>query len=82
MKYNFKWHYIIKAPFWGIIQLITMVIWPYIRLFAAFIDRGKYYSAHGEDKIELLEKLEKSDQLQVRSHLLEVCIESSFQVVS
>ena len=78
--FKFEWHHIVTAPLWALAHLLWIIFWPIANFGTAFWTRGKYHSEKGEGKIKLQQEVEKVVRLQMRSHFLEVCIQSSFQV--
>ena len=78
--FKFEWHHICTGTLWALAHLLWIIFWPIANFGTAFWTRGKYNSEKGEGKIKLHQETEKAARLQMRSHFLEVCIQSSFQV--
>ena len=68
--------------YWFMVHMIWVLLWPIINLLKAFIKEARYRTLKGEEKTKYFKLWENKTTQYVRSHMLESCLESTFQVKS
>ena len=59
--------------------ILEITLWPLFALLETMVTRLKF--ANKKRSTEDVENMDKKDEQSTRAHLLEVCLESSFQVI-
>ena len=76
-------HLIFIFPAWILIMtsrtILEITLWPLFALLETMVTRLKF--ANKKRSMEDVEYMDKKDEQSTRAHLLEVCLESSFQVI-
>ena len=70
--------YVLSTTFGAILEI---TFWPWTSLLDTLITKLKYAHSKSENKKKCMEKVDYKEEQSTRAHLLEVCLEASFQVI-
>lgn len=84
MKSSVNRYYKIKLPFHILLILLyniaLIILWPVYGMIGTFLIKVEYFNSHGLQRAQNHNKMEEAVLISTRAHMIEVCIESSFQV--